>query len=100
MSISAIIVMVLSAGVTWGVAGWALVVTLRRANDKASLLASQGGFEPFSPRAFRDLQQAVQDTSVPTERLAELRAARHHQLDALSRYEARFYAWSDSDLPK
>lgn len=99
MSVSAVIVILFSIVAIWGVAAWALVVTLRRAEKKATLMARQGGFEPFSPRAFRDLAQAMQDTSMPAERLAEIRSAHQEQLDALSRYDTRFYAWSDSDLP-
>lgn len=90
MSLSAIIVMLGSMLVLWGVANSALIISMRRQERKLTLIQAQGGFEPFSPKAFRDLQQwCAQHPNHPE--LAEVEALIQQQEDALKSYPQRFY---------
>lgn len=99
MSMSAIIVMLASIVALWGVAIWALVYTLRQEERKQALIASQGGFECYSPRAFRDLERFLEKSSTSEAHLREFQESRREQLDSLQKYEARLYHWRPTDLP-
>lgn len=96
MSLSAIIVMLASIVALWGVAGYALIVSMRHEERKLSLLHSQGDFEPFSPRAFRDLEHWL--TQHPdSEHAPEIREWQGVQRQSLQRNPQRFYDWSNAD---
>ncbi|ODC04564.1 hypothetical protein BFW38_14525 [Terasakiispira papahanaumokuakeensis] len=90
MSLSAIIVMLGSMVVLWGVANSALIVSMRRQERKLALIQSQGGFEPFSPRAFQDLQQWC-DQHSDHANIAEVEALLQQQEEAMKAYPQRFY---------
>ncbi|MGC3872204.1 hypothetical protein ACPF7Z_02905 [Halomonas sp. GXIMD04776] len=94
MSLSAIVVMIASIIALWGVASWALVYSMRQEERKLRLIKEQGDFEPYSPRAFRDLERWIErhDTS---EHAQEMQGVREEQREALHRCRRHFYDWRD-----
>lgn len=99
MSLSAIIVMLASIVALWGVATWALLYTLRLEEKKQALIARQGGYECYSPRAFRDLERSIERGRAAGAQMERMRECRQEQLDALQKYGARLYHWRARDLP-
>ncbi|WP_280562792.1 hypothetical protein [Chromohalobacter sp. 48-RD10] len=96
MSLSAIIVMIASIIALWGVASCALIVSIRHEERKLVLLRSQGDFEPFAPRAFRDLERwLVQHPG--SEHAPEIREWQQSQRQSLQRNPQRFYDWSHAE---
>ncbi|WP_277810793.1 hypothetical protein [Chromohalobacter canadensis] len=96
MSLSAIIVMIVSIIALWGVASYALIVSMRQEERKLALLQSQDDFEPYSPRAFRDLEQWLAQHS-DSEHAPEVREWQQAQRQSLQRNPQRFYEWSHAD---
>lgn len=96
MSLSAIIVMIASIIALWGVASCALIVSIRHEERKLVLLRSQGDFEPFSPRAFRDLERWLAQHP-ESEHAPEIREWQQAQRHSLQRNPQRFYDWSHAD---
>ncbi|CBV44198.1 hypothetical protein [Halomonas elongata] len=95
MSPSAIVVMIASIIALWGVAGGALIVSMRREERKLALLHSQGDFEPYSPRAFRDLERWL--TQHPdSEHAPEIREWQQAQRQSLQHNPQCFYDWSSA----
>lgn len=94
MNIDSIIVMVLSMLALWGVATTALVYSMRKEDVKLKLVQKQDGFESFSPKAQRDLEQwLVNNTG--SKHAPEIQALLVMQKDALLKYPEHFYNWSE-----
>lgn len=96
MTVSAVIMMIVSMLVIWGVAGWMFVLTLRQEEAREQLTSQCGGFEPFSPRAFHDLEQVLADSSITQGMRRELQACHEEQIQALQNHERHLYEWPDS----
>lgn len=95
MSLPAIIVMICSIIALWGVASWALVYSMRQEERKLQLINSQGGFEPFSPRAAHDLDAWIEKNGTD-ENIQEMKDIREEQREAMSKYNRYFYSWNKS----
>lgn len=91
MSISAIIAMVFSMTVLWGVATLVFIVSIRREDAKTRLEQAQGGYEPFSPRAARELEAELATVDPNSDYGRELQACQAEQRRALETYAQRLY---------
>ncbi|MEM4780946.1 MAG: hypothetical protein QXG03_05240 [Halalkalicoccus sp.] len=81
----------------WGVAGWALVRTLRQEDRKVELLESQERIDSYSPRALSDLREFVENN--PDDPYAEDARRRYNAcVETLRTTEGRFYDWSDEEV--
>ncbi|MCD6008242.1 hypothetical protein [Halomonas sp. IOP_31] len=96
MSLSAIIVMIASIIALWGVASYALIVSIRHEEHKLALIRSQGDFEPYSPRAFRDLERWLAQHP-DSEHAPEIREWQQSQRQSMQRNPQRFYDWSHAE---
>nr|WP_298411161.1 hypothetical protein [uncultured Halomonas sp.] len=94
MSLTAIIVMIVCIIALWGVAGTALVYSMRQEERKLTLLKTQKSFEPLSPQAMRDLEAwlARHPEGEQAREMRELLDTQHRALRDNSQY---FYDWRD-----
>ncbi len=92
MSLSAFIVMVASMVVLWGVAVLALLYSMREEDRKLTLLQQQGGFEPFSPAAQRDIEGWLSNHP-DGESAREMRELLELQRQALRDNPRHFHDW-------
>lgn len=97
MSIAAIIVMIVCIVALWGVASVALVYSLSQEERKLKLIKKQGGFEPYSPQALRDLDRWIEQNNT-SEHAQEVRNVHEGQRAALQKYTSYFYTWNRSDI--
>jgi len=81
----------------YGVAGWALVRTLRQEGEKVDLLESEGRIDTHSPRALADLGEWIRAN--PDDEDVE-RARRQYDdcVDALRASDRHYYAWTDAEI--
>lgn len=96
MSLSAIVVMLGSIAALWGVATLTLVHSMRQEERKLALIESQGGFEPFSPRAAADIEGWLARHPDAPE-ADDMRELLQQQRDALQRHPRTFYDWPHRD---
>lgn len=94
MSLSAIIVMIASIAVLWGVATVALVYSMRQEDRKLALLQEQGDFEPFSPAAQRDIEEWLY-RHPEGEQAREMRELLDLQSQARHNNARHFYHWAN-----
>lgn len=81
----------------WGVAGWALVRTLRQEERKAELLDHQDRLDTYSPRALSDLREWIENN--PNDPYVEEARARYNEcVEALRTTDRRFYDWDRGDI--
>jgi hypothetical protein len=80
-----------------GVAGVALVVTLRQEGRKVELLEHQDRIDTYSPKALAELRDWIETN--PEDPLAE-RARRQHNtcVETLRETDRRYYDWSDEEI--
>lgn len=97
MSIAAVIVMIASIIALWGIASWAFVFTLRSEEKKQRLIREQGSYEPFSPRAFADLEHWIKQHP-DAGHTSEIQTVRRRQVEALNTNTAHLYDWSKKDI--
>ncbi|MCL1478946.1 hypothetical protein MIH18_03580 [Marinobacter sp. M3C] len=97
MSIAAIIVMITCIFVLWGVASVALVYSMRQEERKLQLIKKQGSFEPYSPKALRDLDRWIEQNNT-SEHVQEMRDVHDEQREALQKCKSYFYIWDQSDV--
>lgn len=94
MSPTAIIVMIACIIALWGVAGTALVYSMRQEGRKLTLLETQKSFEPLSPRAMHDLEDWLA-RHPEGEQAQEMRELLDTQHQALRNNPRRYYDWSE-----
>jgi L-asparagine transporter-like permease len=99
MSIAAIIVMIVCIVALWGVAIVALVYSMRQEEHKLQLIKEQGGFEPYSPRALRDLDRWIEQNNT-SEHAQEMHNVHEEQRAALQKCTSYFYTWNQSDVER
>jgi len=97
MSIAAIIVMIVCIVALWGVASVALVYSLSQEERKLQLIKKQGGFEPYSPQALRDLDRWIEQNNT-SEHAQEMRNVHEEQRTALQKCTSYFYTWNRPDI--
>lgn len=93
MSFSAIIVMIASITVLWGVATVTLAYSMRQEGRKLELLQKQGNFEPFSPAAQRDIETWLANNP-QGEKAREIRELLDLQNQSLRDDSQHFYDWA------
>ncbi len=101
--------MALSAGVLgmlafillafYGVAGWALVRTLRQESRKAEILEEQDRMDTYSPKALAELRDWIEDN--PDDPLVDEARRRYNEcVDTLETTDRHFYDWSDREIDR
>lgn len=83
--------------VFWGVAGWALVRTLRQEERKTEMLEHQDRIDTYSPRALADLREWLENN--PNDPYAADARRRYNEcVETLRRTDRHFYEWSDEKI--
>ncbi len=101
--------MALSAGVLgmlafillafYGVAGWALVRTLRQESRKVEILEEQDRMDTYSPKALAELRDWIEDN--PDDPLVDEARRRYNEcVDTLETTDRHFYDWSDREIDR
>jgi hypothetical protein len=81
----------------WGVAGWALVRTLRQEDRKTEMLEHQERIDTYSPRALSDLREWLEEN--PDDPYAEDARRRYNEcVETLRETDRHFYDWSDEEI--
>lgn len=97
MTPSGWVVLVASVLLLWGVAGWALVRSLRAEDRKLALLDAQGEIDTYSPSSLRDLRAWIDEH--PDDPMAPAAAEAYRDcVETLERIDEYFYDWSDEDV--
>lgn len=91
MSLAAIVSMVFSIAVLWGVATVVFIFSIRAEDAKTDLEAQQGGYEPFSPRAARELESELAHVERESAYGQELQRCCDEQREAIKTYSRRLY---------
>ncbi|MDF9745019.1 hypothetical protein [Natrinema salsiterrestre] len=83
----------------YGVAGWALVRTLRQESRKVEILRHQDRMETYSPAALAELRDWIETN--PDDPLVD-RARRQHNecVTVLRQTDNHFYDWSDAEIDR
>ena len=83
----------------WGVAGWALVRTLRQEGRKVDILEHQDRMDTYSPKALAELREWVEAN--PDDPLVdEVREQHNECVEVLEQTDRRFYDWSDAEVER
>ncbi|MFC4248551.1 hypothetical protein ACFOZ7_16700 [Natribaculum luteum] len=101
--------MALSAGVLgmlaftllafYGIAGWALVRTLRQESRKVEILEEQDRMDTYSPKALAELRDWIEDN--PDDPLVDEARRRYNEcVDTLETTDRHFYDWSDRETDR
>ncbi len=78
----------------WGVAGVALVRTLRQEGEKVELLETQDGIDTYSPRALAELREWIEEN--PDDPVVDRAREQYNDcVETLKRTDGRFYDWDD-----
>ncbi|AHG00368.1 hypothetical protein HALLA_17760 [Halostagnicola larsenii XH-48] len=81
----------------WGVAGWALVRTLRQERRKVELLEDQDRIDTYSPKALAELHEWIEHN--PEDPLAPKAREQYNEcVDTLETVDNRFYDWSEREI--
>ncbi|WP_111747849.1 hypothetical protein [Salinisphaera orenii] len=91
MSLAAIVSMMFSVAALWGVAALVFVVSIRAEDAKTHLEAEQGGYEPFSPRAARELEAELARVEPGSVYGRALQQCCNEQREAIKAYPRRLY---------
>lgn len=81
----------------YGVAGWALVRTLRQEGEKVELLEHQARIDTYSPRALAELRAWIRDNP-EDEAIERAREQYNDCVDTLKESDRRYYRWTDSEV--
>ena len=81
----------------FGVAGWALVRTLRQEGRKVELLEHQDVMDTYSPTALAELREWI-ERNPDDPYVDDAREQYNECVDALKTTDRRFYDWSDDDV--
>ncbi|WP_129114968.1 hypothetical protein [Halegenticoccus tardaugens] len=85
----------------WGVAGWALVRTLRQEDRKVELVETNRNdrIDTYSPEALSDLRRWVERN--PDDPYAPDATAKYNAcVETLRATDAHFYDWSDEEIAR
>lgn len=81
----------------WGVAGWALVRTLRQEQRKVEILRHQDRMDTYSPDALAELREWIRDN--PDDPLADEARERYNEcVEVVRQTDRHFYDWSDEEV--
>lgn len=81
----------------YGVAGWALVRTLRQEGEKVDLLEGQARIDTYSPRALADLGAWIRENP-DDEDIERGRRQYNDCVDTLEASDHHYYAWTDTEI--
>ena len=83
----------------YGVAGWALVRTLRQESRKVEILRHQDRMDTYSPTALEELREWIENN--PDDPLVdEAREQYNECVETLRQTDRHFYDWSDADIKR
>ncbi|WP_265109135.1 hypothetical protein [Halosolutus halophilus] len=83
----------------YGVAGWALVRTLRQEGEKVEILEHQVRMDTYSPKALAELREWIEEN--PDDPLIdEARDQYNECVEALRETDRHFYDWSDAEIER
>lgn len=83
----------------FGVAGWALVRTLRQEGRKVDILRHQDRMDTYSPTALAELREWIENN--PDDPLVEdARRAHNECVEVLRRTDRHFYDWSEGEIER
>ncbi|MFC4438111.1 MULTISPECIES: hypothetical protein [Natrialbaceae] len=81
----------------WGIAGWALVRTLRQEGRKVEILDQQDRMDTYSPAALAELREWIENN--PNDPLADQARHQHNEcVDVLEETDRHFYDWSREEI--
>ncbi|WP_101296365.1 hypothetical protein [Halegenticoccus soli] len=83
----------------WGVAGWALVRTMRQEDRKVELLESQRELDTYSPKALDDLREWI-EAHPDDPYAADAREKYNECVETLRTTDRHFYGWSDERIAR
>lgn len=83
----------------WGIAGWALVRTLRQEDRKVELLETQDRIDTYSPKALADLRAFVENNPEDPY-VADARRRYNECVETLERTDQHFYDWSTEEIAR
>lgn len=83
----------------WGIAGWALVRTLRQEDRKVELLERQDRIDSYSPRALADLRAFVENNPEDPY-VADARRRYNRCVETLRETDRQFYDWSEEEIDR
>ncbi|SER29444.1 hypothetical protein [Natrinema salaciae] len=83
----------------YGVAGWALIRTLRQERRKVDILEHQDRMDTYSPRALAELREWIENN--PDDPLVDVARRQHNEcVTVLRRTDRHFYDWSDEEIAR
>ena len=83
----------------WGVAGWALVRTLRQERRKVEILRHQDRMDTYSPAALAELREWIREN--PDDPLVdEARELYNECVEVVRQTDRHFYDWSDEEIQR
>ncbi|WP_222920121.1 hypothetical protein [Natrinema sp. SYSU A 869] len=83
----------------YGVAGWALVRTLRQERRKVEILKQQDRMDTYSPEALAELREWIENN--PDDPLVdEARRQYNECVTVLTQTDNHFYDWSDGEIDR
>lgn len=83
----------------WGIAGWALVRTLRQEDRKIELLERQDRIDSYSPKALADLRTFVENNPEDPY-TADARRRYNECVETLRETDRQFYDWSEEEIDR
>lgn len=99
LSGEALVMLALTLLAFYGVAGWALVRTLRQEGQKVEILRHQDRMDTFSPRALEDLREWIEAN--PNDPLVDDARTRYNEcITVLETTDRHFYDWSDEQIER
>ncbi|WP_138005216.1 hypothetical protein [Halalkalirubrum salinum] len=81
----------------YGVAGWALIRTLRQEGQKVELIEGQGRVDTYSPKGLAALGKWI-DAHPDDPYAEEAREQYNECVEALQTIDQPFYDWSDTEI--
>ena len=83
----------------WGVAGWALVRTLRQERRKVEILRHQDRMDTYSPGALAELREWIREN--PDDPLVDEARERYNEcVEVVRQTDRHFYDWSDEEIQR
>lgn len=83
----------------WGIAGWALVRTLRQEDRKVEMLEHQDRIDTYSPKALADLREFIENNPEDPY-TADARRRYNECVETLKGTDRQFYDWSDEEIER
>ncbi|XVH30659.1 hypothetical protein ACNS7O_09655 [Haloferacaceae archaeon DSL9] len=97
LTLEALLSLLAICGLFFGVAGWALVTTLRQEERKTAILEQQAELDTYSPRALAELREWIENN--PRDAYADDAIDKYNEcVHALRSTDRRFYDWSDAEI--